>query len=76
MKGLSTDNPAHAASFGFEIGDLVREYSSFSEAMDWKPMGVIVGFVHVLDSFYAQVQILNDDDNIVIPLYLTEIRKI
>ena len=23
MKGLSTDNPAHAASFGFEIGDLV-----------------------------------------------------
>jgi hypothetical protein len=76
MKGLSTDNPAHAASFGFEIGDLVREHSSFSEDMEWKPMGVIVGFVQVLGSFYAHVQILNDDDNTVIPLYLTEIRKI
>jgi hypothetical protein len=60
----------------FEIGDLVREHSSFSEDMEWKPMGVIVGFVQVLGSFYAQVQILNDDDNTVIPLYLTEIRKI
>lgn len=76
MKRLSTDNPAHAATFGFEIGDLVREYSSFSEDMEWKPMGVIVGFVQVLGNFYAQVQILNDDDNTVIPLYLTEICKI
>ena len=76
MKGLLTDNPALAASFGFEIGDLVREHSSFSEDMAWKPMGVIVGFVQVLGSFYAQVQILNDDNNITIPLYLNEIRKV
>ncbi len=60
---------------GFEIGDFVEEVSQFTEGMEFKPQGIIVGFVKIIDKYLAQVQILNDDHDTIIPLYLNEIRK-
>ncbi len=61
---------------GFEIGDFVEEVSDFTKDMKIKPQGIIVDFLQMFDKRMAHVQILNDNKDTILPLYLNEIRKI
>lgn len=60
----------------FKIGDLIEEWSDFSEGMNEKPTGVIIDILEVLGNKVYHVQLLNSNDCDVIPLYIHEIHKV
>lgn len=60
----------------FQIGDLIEEWSDFSEGMDEKPTGIIVDIVVILGQIVYHVVLINSEAEDIMPLYAHEIRKV
>ena len=60
----------------FKIGDLIEEWSDFSEGMRDKPTGIIVGIAELIGTTVYHINFLNSNGSEPIPLYANEIRKV